>query len=178
MTQIDDVRKGLIYLVDIKSGKTNEKNFQVMDKVDGEDAQYLIEQKDKWNAKQIQIALKICSKYRKVLPKDLRGKIDKITTESIEREEQQIADFRERTITELKTKNDQENTGELFNARDGSKIIFQQMKKFNPSQYFDDKAYFLTKLPYLKPIFNKEGKKLGETTALGLFLVTSEREIG
>ncbi|MCW6158346.1 MAG: hypothetical protein LVQ63_02525 [Thermoplasmatales archaeon] len=177
MTQLDDVRKGLIYLVNTDTGKTNEKNGQIIDKMDGEDAQYLIEQKDKWNAKQVQRALKICSKYRKELPKDLRGKIDKITIESIEREEQQIADFRERTITELKTKNDQENIGELFNAKDGSKIIFQQMKKFNPSQYFDDKAYFLTKLPYLKPLFNKEGKKIGETTALGLFLVTSEREV-
>ena len=71
----------------------------------------------------------------------------------------------------------QDELSDIFNANDGSKIIFRKMKKFNPSQYFDDKAYFLAKLPYLKPIFNKEGKKIGETTALGLFLVTSEREI-
>ena len=98
MTQIDDVRKGLIYLVNVDSDKTNEKNGQAIDRVDGEDAQYLIEQKDKWNIKQIQRALRICGKYRKELPKDLRGKIDKITTESIEREEQQITDFREKTL--------------------------------------------------------------------------------
>ncbi len=177
MTQIDDLKKALEYLVKLDSVKINEQKEQRIDKVDNEDTQYLIEQKDKWNIKQVQRALKICAKYRKQLPKDLRGKTDRITTESIEKEEQQIAAFREDTLADLKATKEYDNVGELFNANDGSKIIFRKMKKFNPSQYFDDKAYFLTKLPYLKPLFNKEGKKIGETTALGLFLVTSEREI-
>ena len=97
MTQIDDLKKALGYLIKLDSDKTNELKEQVIEKVDNEDLQYLIEQKDKWNTKQVKGALKICAKYRKQLPKDLRGKTDRITAESIEEEEQQIAAFKEST---------------------------------------------------------------------------------
>ena len=177
MTQIDDLRKGIEYLVSLDSDNAKEKNEVGPSKFDSEDAHNLAKQTEPWNDKQVKRALKICTKYRKQLPKDLRGKTDRITIESIEKEEQRIAAFREDTLADLKATKEYDNIGELFNADDGSKIIFRKMKKFNPSQYFDDKAYFLTKLPYLEPLFNKEGKKIGETTALGLFLVTSKREI-
>ncbi|MEM3846767.1 MAG: hypothetical protein QXU98_13815, partial [Candidatus Parvarchaeota archaeon] len=76
----------------------------------------------------------------------------------------------------VKNPNEEKSTEETFEASDGSKVIFKHVKEFNPAQYFDDKAYFLVKLPYLKPIYSKEGTKIGERKAIDFFVVTSDKE--
>ncbi|MEM4055694.1 MAG: hypothetical protein QW578_01455, partial [Thermoplasmatales archaeon] len=76
----------------------------------------------------------------------------------------------------VKDSNEEKSTEETFEASDGSKVLFKHVKEFNPAQYFDDKAYFLVKLPYLKPIYNKDGTKIGERKAIDFFVVTSDKE--
>ncbi|MEM3193109.1 MAG: hypothetical protein QW292_13700 [Candidatus Parvarchaeota archaeon] len=92
--------------------------------------------------------------------------------------------FRDEVLKELskhqtetvKNPSEEKSTEETFEASDGSKVIFKHVKEFNPAQYFDDKAYFLVKLPYLKPIYNKEGTKIGERKTIDFFVVTSDKE--
>ncbi|MEM3846885.1 MAG: hypothetical protein QXU98_14415 [Candidatus Parvarchaeota archaeon] len=92
--------------------------------------------------------------------------------------------FRDEVLKELskdqretvKDANEEKNMEETFEASDGSKVIFKHVKEFNPAQYFDDKAYFLVKLPYLKPIYSKDGTKIGERKAIDFFVITSDKE--
>ncbi|MEM0160034.1 MAG: hypothetical protein QW393_04730, partial [Candidatus Micrarchaeaceae archaeon] len=79
-------------------------------------------------------------------------------------------------IESVKNPSEEKSTEETFEASDGSKVLFKHVKEFNPAQYFDDKAYFLVKLPYLKPIYNKEGTKIGERKTIDFFVVTSDKE--
>ena len=79
MTQIDEVRRILEYLVSSDWDKAKEKNEIGLDKFDSEDGHNLVEQKEPWNLKQTQRALRICEKHRKQLSKELRGQLDKIT---------------------------------------------------------------------------------------------------
>ncbi|MEM0136378.1 MAG: hypothetical protein QXU18_14325 [Thermoplasmatales archaeon] len=76
----------------------------------------------------------------------------------------------------VKEPNEEKSTEETFEASDGSKVLFKHVKEFNPAQYFGDKAYFLVKLPYLKPIYSKDGTKIGERKAIDFFVITSNRE--
>ncbi|MEM4067827.1 MAG: hypothetical protein QXV17_13305 [Candidatus Micrarchaeaceae archaeon] len=76
----------------------------------------------------------------------------------------------------LQQENSTNQIEETFRATDGSMVLFRQIKEFNPAQHFDDKAYFLVKLPYLKPIYNKEGTKIGERKTIDFFVVTSDKE--
>ncbi|MEM3192709.1 MAG: hypothetical protein QW292_11645 [Candidatus Parvarchaeota archaeon] len=65
---------------------------------------------------------------------------------------------------------------ETFEASDGSKVLFRQIREFNPAQHFNQKAFFLVKLPYLKPIYSKEGVKIGEKKTIDFFVVTSDKK--
>lgn len=96
--------------------------------------------------------------------------------ETLLEEQGRISDIREKSLGELKAKNDEEKLGESFRATDGSKILFQEIKKFNPSMHFGDKAYFLVKLPHIKPTYNKNGIKMGEIKAIDFFVITSDGE--
>ena len=178
MTQLDDLRKGIEYLINKYHEEKKETKDQIIDGIDSEDAQYLIDQKDKWNIKQVKRAFKIVEKYRKQLPVELREKLDKITSKSIKEEMNRIEEVRRKTINAVKAQEAVDKIApRTFKTEDGINIYLENFMKINPAQAFHNGiAYITQSLWYDRPIYDKNGNFLGNVKEQGVVVIMSNKK--
>ncbi len=178
MTQMDDLRRGIKYLVSLDPDNAKEKNEVGLSKFDSEDAHNLAKQTEPWNDKQVKIALRICDRHRRQLPSDLREKLDKITSESIRIEAQRIEETKRKALNSVRVMEAEEKiASRTFRTEDGTNVYLENFVKINPAQDFHDGiAYITQSLWYDKPIFDKDGNLLGNVKEQGVVVIMSNKK--
>lgn len=74
MTQLEDIKKGIHLLAQLDPDKAKKQNEVGPSKFDSDEVHILDKQKEPWSERQIKKAIKICQKYEKQFPIELRKK--------------------------------------------------------------------------------------------------------
>ena len=178
MTQLEDIKKAIHQLAQLNPDKAREQNEIGPSKIDTEEVHILDKQKEPWRERQIKRAIKICEKYRKQFPVELRAKLDPISLDSIQEEESRIAEIKKKTLNSVKVTEHEENVApKTFKTEDGTNVYLENFKKINPAQDFNDGiAYITQSLWYDKPNFDNKGNFLGTTKEQGIIVIMSNKK--